>query len=437
MTPATATGRLARLVAEREAVLSAFLEAEQDRLARACHDMARAFHQGGTLVAFGTGPARTDAAHVAVEFMHPVIVGKRALPALAATGARSEAAPGRAGDIALGIAHRAGDAEVEAFLASAAQRGLLTIALGAGPLDADHAFAVPSDDPAIVQEVQETAYHVLWELVHVFFDHPGLLQDACIACGDVAVEAEVVAVAGASATVRRGAVEEQVAVDLLDDVRPGDRLLCHAGVALERLERDPTGFLYPFMAAEEDDLDAVLADVRASTVRKGQDTMALRRGIDLDAVAACGAALREALERGGRVLSFGNGGSATDAMDVAADLRALGRSAVALVDDVATVTAVGNDVGFENVFARQLIALGRPEDAALAISTSGSSANIVAGLEEAHRRGMLTCAITGYDGGRLAELDWLDHLIVVRGDYVPRLQEAHATIYHLLLEGLR
>jgi D-sedoheptulose 7-phosphate isomerase len=430
MTPATAS-RLATLVSEREAVLSAFLEAEQERLARACHDMARAFHQGGVLVPFGRGGAATDAAHVAVEFMHPVIVGKRALPALAATG---EPAPGRAGDIALGIAHHPGDAAVEAFLASASERGLLTIAFGAAAMDADHAFAVPSDDPAIVQEVQETAYHVLWELVHVFFDHPGLLQDACVTCGDVAVEAEVVGVEGASATVRAGQAEEQVAIDLLDDVRPGDRLLCHAGVALEKLGSDPTGFLYPFMAAEEDDLDAVLADVRASTVRKGQDTIALRRGIDLDAVAACGAALRDALRRGGRVLSFGNGGSATDAMDVAFDLRALGHPAAALVDDVATVTAVGNDVGFDNVFARQLIALGRAGDVALAISTSGSSPNIVAGLEEAHRRGMLTCAITGYDGGRLAELPWLDHLIVVRGDYIPRLQEAHATIYHLMLE---
>jgi D-sedoheptulose 7-phosphate isomerase len=97
------------------------------------------------------------------------------------------------------------------------------------------------------------------------------------------------------------------------------------------------------------------------------------------------------------------------------------------------VTAVGNDVGFDKVFARQLIAVARPADVALAISTSGSSPNVVAGLEEAHRRGMLTVAITGYDGGRLAQLAWLDHLFVAESDYIPRLQEAHATIYHLLL----
>jgi D-sedoheptulose 7-phosphate isomerase len=427
---ATVTDRLARLVSEREHALETFLEAEQHRLARACHDMARAFHQGGTLVPFGSGAASTDAAHVAVEFMHPVIVGKRALPALAG-------ASGRPGDIALGIAHDRDDAAVREFLATASGRGMLTIALGAGPMDADHAFVVPSADPAVVQEVQETAYHVLWELVHVFFEHPGLLQDACITCGDVAVEVDVVTVEGGMATVRAGEATEQVAIDLVPGVAPGDRLLCHAGVALEKLEADPAAFLYPFQQAAEDDLDTVLAHVRASTVAKGRDTIALRRAIDLDAVARLGSAVHGSLERGGRLLSFGNGGSATDAADLAADVRALGLPAAALADDVATITAVANDVGFENVFSRQLIALGRTGDVAVAITTSGSSANILAGLEQAHARGMLTCAITGYDGGRLAELDWLDHLVVVRGDYVPRLQEAHATVYHLLLEQLR
>ena len=195
-----------------------------------------------------------------------------------------------------------------------------------------------------------------------------------------------------------------------------------------------TEFLYPFLDRAESDLPAVLADVRASTGQKGADVIALRRGIDLDEVIACGTAIRERLDRGGRVLAFGNGGSATDAQDVVRDLLDLGRAAVALTADVATLTAVGNDVGFENVFARQLIPLARPGDVALAISTSGSSPNVVAGLEHVHRTGLLTCAITGSDGGRLAELPWLDHLFVARSDYVPRLQEAHATIYHLLLE---
>ena len=195
-----------------------------------------------------------------------------------------------------------------------------------------------------------------------------------------------------------------------------------------------TEFLYPFLEREESDLATVLVDVERSTVQKGADVTALRRAIDLDAVHRCGRAVRARLEQGGRLIAFGNGGSSTDAQDVVRDCLALGWPAVALTNDAATITAVGNDVGYENVFARQLIPLAQANDVALAISTSGSSPNVVAGLEEAHRRALLTCAITGYDGGRLRELSWLDHLFVVESDYVPRLQEAHATIYHLLLE---
>jgi D-sedoheptulose 7-phosphate isomerase len=180
----------------------------------------------------------------------------------------------------------------------------------------------------------------------------------------------------------------------------------------------------------------VLADVERSTVQKGADVIALRRTIDLAAIDACGRAVRERLEQGGRLIAFGNGGSSTDAQDVTRDCLALGWPAAALTNDAATITAVGNDVGYENVFARQLIPLARATDVALAISTSGSSPNVLAGLEEAHRRGLLTVAITGYDGGRLRELPWLDHLFVVENDYIPRLQEVHATIYHLLLEAV-
>ena len=197
-----------------------------------------------------------------------------------------------------------------------------------------------------------------------------------------------------------------------------------------------TDFLYPFLGREESDLQTVLADVERSTLQKGEDVIALRRAVDLDAIVACARDVRARLVRGGRLIAFGNGGSSTDAQDVAHDFLASGWRAVALTNDAATITAVGNDVGYENVFARQLIPLARADDVALAISTSGSSPNVVAGLEEAHRRGLLTVAITGYDGGRLRELPWLAHLFVVSSDYVPRLQEAHATIYHLLLEAV-
>jgi D-sedoheptulose 7-phosphate isomerase len=425
-------------------------------LARACLAMARSFSRGGTLIALGAGSAATDAAHAAVEFMHPVIVGKRALPALALgndpTGLSTLAGLARPGDIALVISHHRDDAASSRLLANARDRGLLTIALGAGELPgsgsaaspgADHTFLVASDDPAIVQEVQETGYHVLWELVHVFFEQPGLLDDdageACITCGDVAVEARVVELSGDTAVIERGAAREQVAVELVEDVAVGDRLLCHAGVALERLPAaeaaDPTSFLYPFLHGSGGDLDAVLADVEASTMRKAEEVDELRAAIDPGAVARCAAELRERCGAAGRLIAFGNGGSATDAQDIAADALARGLPAIALGNDAATVTAVANDVGFEQAFARQLIALGRPGDIAVAISTSGGSPNLIAGLTEAHRRGMVTVGLAGHDGGRLAQLDWLDHLFVVASEHVPRIQEAQATIYHLLLDA--
>jgi D-sedoheptulose 7-phosphate isomerase len=227
--------RLARLVAERERVLGEFLEREQRSIALACHQMARAFSRGGTLVAFGTGAAATDAAHVAVEFMHPVIVGKRALAAVAPPNDVLGLA--RPGDIALSIAHGAEEPDVWAFREQCRRRSLLTIAFtGRGePPAADFAFVVGHDDERLVQEVQETTYHVLWELVHVFFEHPGLLDDACITCGDVAVEARVVAVQNGTAVIEKDGATEDVAADLVPGLVPGDRVLCHAGVVLEKL----------------------------------------------------------------------------------------------------------------------------------------------------------------------------------------------------------
>jgi len=426
-------------VSLRANVLDAFLTNESERLAAACHALARSFSRGGTLIAHGRGGAASDAAHVAVEFLHPVIVGKRALPAIALPDPRGLGVLARGDDIVLALSHGPAGPDDTALLADARRRGLLTLAMtgGGSPADADFAFTVPSDDRAIVQEVQETAYHVLWELVHVFFEHPGLLEDQCLTCGDVAVQARVLALAGAAATVERGGTKEDVAVDLVsDDLAVGDLVLCHAGVALERVSEDATAFLYPFLERSEDDLGSVMADVAASTLAKGADTAALRLANDLSVVSRCAADVKARLEAGGRVLAFGNGGSATDAQDFAYDTRALGWPALALNDDSATVTAVANDVGFENAFARQIIALGAPGDVALAISTSGSSPSVVVGLEEARRRGMTTVALVGYDGGRVARLPGMDHVIVIGGDYIPRLQEAQATVYHLLLDGI-
>src|SRR6185436_14736383 len=150
-----------------------------------------------------------------------------------------------------------------------------------------------------------------------------------------------------------------------------------------------------------------------------------------EALAAAAAALRERFGAGGRLLVLGNGGSATDAMDVAADFRHppggrgwSPRPVLDLTEDAAILTALGNDIGFENVFARQVIAHGRAGDALLAISTSGGSGNVLAALAEARRRGMATIALVGYDGGEVAAGGLADHVVITRSQHIPRIQEA-------------
>ena len=131
---------------------------------------------------------------------------------------------------------------------------------------------------------------------------------------------------------------------------------------------------------------------------------------------------------------LGNGGSATDAMDLTADLRAERRSAIDLTEDAGIITAIANDIGAEAIFARQVIAYGRAGDGLIALSTSGNSANVIAALGEARRRGMVTIALVGYDGGRIAAEALADHVVVTRSEHIPRIQEAQASAYHLLKE---
>jgi D-sedoheptulose 7-phosphate isomerase len=176
-----------------------FFEAEAGRIADACWAMARRFHQGGRLLAFGNGSSATDAQHVSVEFVHPVIVGKRALSALALTNdsaalsglaitgvteplfVRQIKVLARPQDIAMGFSIDGDCANVVAALELAKQQGLLALGLAGGEGGAmrraklDYCFVIPSRDPFVIQETQETLYHVLWELVHIFFEHEGLL----------------------------------------------------------------------------------------------------------------------------------------------------------------------------------------------------------------------------------------------------------------------
>ncbi len=385
---------LETLVERRTLANRRLFEAESERVARLCHRMAERFARGGRLLALAADPAaRSDAHHVAVEFVHPVIVGKRALPALALTGSSPELASELAllaqeADIVIAFAGE-DDAPVSQALAMARSRGCLTIAFA--ELGADWEFLAPSEDRFVRQELVETLYHVLWELVHVFFEHRGLLEGR------------------------------------------------H-----QRPVHDPgaSSFLYPFLDEREDELEPVIEDVRRSAMVKSAEVGVLReetlRG-NRGSLESAACELRERFERGGKLMALGNGGSATDAIDLVADFRARrakwpARPAIDLTEDASILTAIANDVGVEAIFARQVIAYGSREDALAALSTSGGSANVIAALRQAREQGLLTIAFVGYDGGRIAAEQLADHVIITRSEHIPRIQEAQASAYHALRE---
>jgi D-sedoheptulose 7-phosphate isomerase len=387
-------GGLARPLDERTLANQRFFEAQSEPLAQLCHAMAERFARDGRLVALGATPAaRSDARHVAVEFVHPVIVGKRALPAVALTGEGGDLAAQaglvlRPGDIAIAFGTEEDGGEAARALALARRRGCLTIAFS--PAGAEWELDPPSADAYVRQELIETLYHVLWELVHVFFDHRGLLAGRA------------------------------------------SRALHDAGAS---------SFLYPFLAEQEDALGPVLEDVRRSVLMKAEEVAELRAqtiGENHDVLHAAARALRASFDQGGQLLALGNGGSATDAMDAVADFsspaRGLARTALDLTQDTGILTAIANDVGTELIFARQVIAYGQPGDTLLALSTSGNSGNVIEALLEARRRGLVTIALVGYDGGRVASEALADHVIVTRSEHIPRIQEAQATAYHMLRE---
>jgi D-sedoheptulose 7-phosphate isomerase len=385
---ASPAARLQALLSERTEANLRFFDAEAERLARLCHLMAERFARGGRLVAFGHTPAaRSDARHVAVEFVHPVIVGKRALPAIGLAGEGGELAAqvdllAFQDDIAMAFGAGSDGGAAARAVAVARSRGCLTVGFGAS--GAEWEFLPPTADPAVAQELVETLYHVLWELVHVFFDHRGLLAGR---------DARRVHDAGASS------------------------------------------FLYPFLGEDEHDLDAVLEDVRRSALAKAEEIGALRAQTltdNRDQLIATAAALRRVFDGGGKLLALGNGGSATDAMDAVADFRTARHAAIDLTEDAPILTAVANDIGVDAIFSRQVIAYGLAGDALLALSTSGNSANVISALGEARRRDMLTIAMVGYDGGRIGSELLADHVIVTRSEHIPRIQEAQASAYHAL-----
>jgi len=368
---------------ERRRAQTAALAAGIEPLCAACADLAERIARGGRLFVLGSGRARADARHLALEFLHPVIVGKRAVPAIALDPNAEPHALERSassGDVAIAVIGSEPAPEVWRALETARERGLLVIALANAPEahpapPGVHWLGPGTRDARLAKEGRVVTYHLLWELTHVLLENAG----------------------------RVGAPDAAFAK------------------------------LYPFLGAGAGDRDVVRTELCASGVAKVKALADLREATVASQRARlshCARAIDDALRGGAALWTFGNGGSQTDA-DWAADCFAGARS---LANDPAVLTALANDVGFERVFARQIAAFAGPGDVALGISTSGSSENVVAGLAEAKRRGLTTIGLAGGDGGRLARSGELDFLFVVPSDSVHRIQEVQGTLYHLLYE---
>jgi D-sedoheptulose 7-phosphate isomerase len=373
-----------RLLARNE-IMDLFFRREAPRLAFSCLEMADRFLRGGRLLAFGRGPYATDAQHVSVEFVHPVIVGKRALPALDLSilfrpWLECILSPD---DMVMGSGPPEGDHEVSAALDVAQAQGAMTFALPGR--QGSYAIDPATADPFVHQELIEVLYHTLWETVHVFFEHRELGQEV-----------------------------------------------------------GEAGFLYPFLGQQKQQTRDVITEVANSIRLKADDDAVLRAQVALEEaeqISNAASAMFDQLRRGGKLIIFGNGGSATDANDWAIDCvfppagwRPV--PAVSLSLEPANISAIANDVGTELIFLRQLIAQARPADVAVGISTSGGSPNVILALEEARKRNMLTVALLGYEGGEIQRRGLADFPLIVRSDYIPRIQEVQATIYHVIRETM-
>lgn len=200
--------------------------------------------------------------------------------------------------------------------------------------------------------------------------------------------------------------------------------------------------LYPFIYEGAIDPEQVLVQARQSTVAKIREIIDLRAEVssrNSELLGSCAKDMADRFAAGGRLLTFGNGGSATDAQEIAALFTypqgsATSVPAIGLASDVSVLTALANDIGVEVVFSRQIAAFGRSGDIALGLSTSGNSENLLRAFDQAHQMGMMTVGISGYDGGEMAEIASLDYVFVAPSASVHRIQEAQTTVYHILWE---
>ncbi len=307
--------------------------------------LARAFTAGRRLCVWSPG-APDHAHHVAVEFVHPVVAGTRPLAAVVA---------------------EPGEAQTDARLVIGTDDGTADL-------------FIPADQPdaAIV-----LSYHLLWELVQVALEHPGLVGSSAAAGGD------------------------------------------------------STGFLYPFLDASEDDEASLRESLDASADAKRAESSTLARQSlksNRAALQEAGAAISGSVAGGGRVLTMGNGGSASDAARLARLLRSRRLPAQSLAADYAVATALANDLGAERVFSRQLEAFGRPGDVLVGCSTSGASRNLLAAFDQAAGMGVVTVGLSGYGGGSFSDHPSVHHSLVVQSMSVHRIQEAQAALMSALCE---
>lgn len=377
-----------RADAQRPIAAEAFVDADAevpDGIAVAALALARRFDRGATVWCW-SAVHDDHARHVAVEFVHPAVLGARALPAVAVE---------RDAALVLERSVRASDSVI-ALVAPEHERAQPAPA-GPGCRTARPCVVcVGSAEPLGWFDGRVSrSYHLLWELVQICLEHLGA--------------------AGAPTATRPG------------DLSASD---------------DPSGFLYPFLDGDDgpdaidgipdDDVLAELQTSAAAKVTASRTLVAdsLRRFAD--PVWTVGGEIGTRLDGGGRLLTLGNGGSAADAglfATLCADPpEGVGRAARSLASDSVIATALANDLGADHLFARQVDAHVGSGDVVVAFSTSGESRNVCAALDAARSRGALTVALVGSDGGRVAATGAAHHCLTVQSDSVHRVQEVHAAL---------
>ena len=330
-------------------------------LPAAALELARVFAGGRRLVV--AAPDRFDhAQHVAVEFIHPAITGAKSLPAIAVPFDDIEANL-RDGD-ALLVLEKLGE-PLEPNFPAAAQVLVIGRTLSG---------------PALVRW-----YHVLWELVQLGLEHPGLTGGAATAGGD------------------------------------------------------STSFLYPFLDASESSDASLLESSATSWEAKEIESEALCAqtvAANHDALDEVASMIRFASENGDTTYAIGNGGSSCDAARLVRLLRAQDVPARSLASDTAILTALANDLGIDKIFARQVEAMVRPGDVLVAFSTSGASSNLLAALDVAERVGANVVVSAGYGGGRMGSHRAVDHALIVDSTSVHRIQEAQGVLIDQVCDRL-